>query len=373
MNSWIEISKNAVINNINIFKNILGTSELALVLKSNAYGHGLAEIYSIIKDQSIPNIAVAYLEEALYLRSQGYKGSIFMLTPIFKEELDQAYSLNVEVIIGSFSFLKDWIQSSKRPKAHIKIDSGLSRQGFCLDSVEKLSDVIIENNVQKDLVGVFTHFANVEDVLEQDYANQQIKIFNEATSILEKKGIHLKKHAAASSAILLLEDARFDMDRLGISLYGLWPSNLTRISYLQSFKDILDLQPVLSWRSKISSIKSVKAGVFVGYGCSYRTVKDTLIGVIPVGYYDGYRRAIGETKSYVLVRGQRAPLIGRVSMNLITVDLSNIEGVSENDIVTLIGEDGSEFISASCFAEWAGTIHYEVLSGLNPKIKRIIV
>lgn len=375
MNSWIEIDRKALVSNIEVFQKILSDSgsRLSLVLKSNAYGHGLEEIYSICKDLDISNIAVAYLFEAKKLRDLGYKGSIFMLTPIFKEDLAEAEDLGVEVEIGGLGFLKDWIDQSRRPKGHLKIDTGLSRQGFTLDKLDEVISIIKDSGVESDLVGVFTHFANVEDVLEQTYAKRQIALFRRACSKLEQAGIHLLRHASASSAILLLQEARFDMVRLGISLYGLWPSHLTRTSYESLKHDNLKLFPVLSWKSKLASIKKIGVGEYVGYGCSYKTVKETLVGVIPVGYYDGFFRSAGEIRSYVLIRGKRAPIIGRVSMNLITVDVSDIKGVMENDLVTLIGKDGKEEIDADTFGNWSGTIHYEVLSRLSKDLKRIVV
>ncbi len=375
MNSWIEIDRKALVHNVKVFQDILSGSDtrLSLVLKSNAYGHGLKEVYGVCKDLGIEDIAVAYLREASHLRDLGYTGNIFMLTPIFKEDLQAASDLGVEVEIGGQGFLKDWSFCKNRPKGHLKIDTGLSRQGFTLEKLDGIISFIKEHDLSKDLRGVFTHFANVEDVLEQTYAKKQIDLFNKACNKLEKAGIHLLRHASASSAILLLDEARFDMVRLGISLYGLWPSQLTRTSYESLKHDNLELRPVLSWKSRLASIKKIGLGQFVGYGCTYRTVKDTLVGVIPVGYFDGFFRSAGEIRSYVLIRGQRAPIIGRVSMNLITVDLTDVHGVEENDLVTLIGKDGGEEISAGTFGDWSGTIHYEVVARLSSELKRIVV
>jgi len=153
-------------------------------------------------------------------------------------------------------------------------------------------------------------------------------------------------------------------------MYGLWPSPATRLSYLQLNAKIVELQPVLSWRTRIASIKLIKAGDYVGYGCTYRAMTDLKIAVLPLGYNEGYLRLCGSDQSYVLVRGKRCPLVGRISMNLMTINVNHVAGAAPGDIVTLIGRDHEEYLDAATVAGWAKTIPYEFLTRLHPQLPR---
>ncbi|MBF0440406.1 MAG: alanine racemase [Oligoflexales bacterium] len=371
MHSWINLSAEALRANYRIFSKLAENSILMPVIKSNAYGHGLKEIHQILKSENPPYLATNYLYEARELREYGYEGNIIVVGPIFPEELKLAREIRAEILLGNGMMLDAWILCKDKPDVHVKIDTGMNRQGFYPDAFTQVIKTILpfKNSVK----GICTHFANVEDVLEHEYAEKQMELFNAAVKEMEKAGIKCIKHMASSASTLILDKSRRDLVRVGISIYGLWPSQATRLSYLNVYKSTANLKPVLEWKTKVASIKTVPNGQFIGYGCTYKTTGNTLLAVIPVGYYEGYPRIAGNQKSYVLIKGNRCPIIGRICMNMMMVDISHVQGISPMDTVTLIGRDGEEYLDPGLVASWAGTIHYELLTCLNPKIPRYIV
>jgi alanine racemase len=209
--------------------------------------------------------------------------------------------------------------------------------------------------------------------LEQEYALHQLSLFKMANEALVREGICVPMHIASSASALILKESQFNYVRTGISLYGLWPSRATRLSFAKLYDNIESLRPVLSWRTKISSVKTVAKDCYIGYGCTYRAIKDMCLAIIPVGYYEGYPRLAGEHSSHVLIHGTRCPIVGRVCMNMMMADVTHLSQPQSEDIVTLIGRDGKEEIEAEVFAGWSNTIHYEALTRLNPLIPRITV
>lgn len=371
MHSWLEISRSALQNNFNVFRSIGGSSTLAPVLKSNAYGHGLKEVYEALASEKLEWLCVAYLNEAKELRQLGYEGRILMVAPVFESEFSDLEYLQVDIMLTHFEQLDAWVGSPNKPRVHLKIDTGLTRQGFLPEQAEELCRRLGQNKPL--IVGICTHFANVEDVLEHDYADQQILNFKKASDVLRKHGFNFIEHCASSASSLILAPSRFDLLRVGVSMYGLWPSPATRLSYLQINTKIPDLRTALTWKTSVAMLKKVKAGAFIGYGCTYRALKDMQVAVLPMGYNEGYPRLAGDDKSYVLIRGQRCPLVGRISMNLMVVDVSHLQTVHRYDEVVLIGRSGNEEIDASRLAGWANTIHYELVTRIHPSLPRKLV
>jgi alanine racemase len=172
---------------------------------------------------------------------------------------------------------------------------------------------------------------------------------------------------------MLLHKSRYDLCRIGISLFGFWPSQPTKLSYLQLNDRVEELRPALSWKTRVAQVKVVKAGKFVGYGCTFRVLRDSQIAVLPVGYFEGYPRIAGRSHSHVILRGQRCPIVGRVCMNMMMIDVSHLKEIKVGEIVTLIGEEDGEIISSHDVAAWSETIHYELVSRINPSLTRKIV
>jgi alanine racemase len=356
----IEIDKSALRDNYQTFAALIEPSLMAPVLKSNAYGHGLNSVYAAIKDFSPPWLCVAYQNEAESLRSMGYKGRILIVAPFTYTQLADLAKLDCDILITHEGLLDEYLNFDKPIRAHIKVDTGLSRQGFLYSEIVKLKAKLRS----KPIVGISTHFANVEDVVDQDFSHEQLRVFNEAYTAL---GIKCLRHSSASAGTLLIPESRFDFCRVGISLYGVWPSEKTRLALLSQYPNVkLNLKPVMQVKSHVDLVKMIPKGSYVGYGCTVKVEKDTKIAVIPFGYYEGLPRVISFSSSaYVLIKGQRCPFLGRISMNMSVVNVSHVSDVKHGDDVTVLGRDGLEHISVDDLASWGDTISYEILTGFR--------
>jgi alanine racemase len=370
MRCRIELDAQALRQNYRIFCQLSAPAQAIPVVKSNAYGHGLNETYQILASEQPPWLAVNYPEEGVALRDLGYQGSILVVGPPDPDLVPLCYEHKLDIILGDEHVLASWLAAPCRPRGHIKIDSGMSRQGFL---PEQLTDVVKHlQPAKQDLWGICSHFANVEDVLAHDYAQTQLQRFQRACDQFQAAGFKLVPHMASSASTLLMHDSCFQLTRIGISLYGFWPSGKTRLSYLQTHSSLADIRPVLRWLTEVALIKNVPEGAFIGYGCTYRALRDMTIAVLPVGYYEGYPRLASGRGAYVLIQGKRCPIVGRICMNMMMVDMSHLPQVHSGEQVTLIGEDQGETIGASELADWCETIHYELVTCLNPRIPRII-
>lgn len=372
MHSWLELSRSALQHNFLTFDQLIKPVPLVPVLKSNAYGHGLNEVLEVLLPLKPKWIAVNYLEEAQTVRSKGFAGKILLVGPLFKEQIKVAFELSVSIFLSNREILNHWLQAEHKPNLHLKIDTGMSRQGFFLD---QLPDVLSALSPFKKYVeGIATHFANVEDVLDHAYADAQILEFEQARTLLSQAGFNqVLSHAASSASTLILKDSRYDLCRVGISMYGFWPSQPTKLSYRQLSTDLLQLRPALSWKTRVAQIKEVPAGRYIGYGITFRALKNMTIAVLPVGYFEGYPRIAGSAHSYVLIEGCRCPVVGRICMNMMMVDIGHLSHIKVGQVVTIMGEDQGEIISASDISGWSQTIHYEFVSRIHADIPRRIV
>ena len=371
MNCWIELDAQALLHNYRTFGGLLGNAQIVPVIKSNAYGHGLKEVFEILKREKPAWLGVAYLDEARALRQYGFEGRILLVAPVLEEDFAEARELSAEILVGHWSLIERWLGAANKPDIHIKIDTGLSRQGFLPTDAAGVAERLRAH--EPYVAGICTHFANAEDESQGRFAALQLSRLQRTVEAFEKQGLKPLAHAASSTSSLIVDESRFGLGRIGISLYGFWPSRWTQRTYSQQHSDSLDLQPVLSWKTTITTLKEISAGEHVGYGCTYRADKNMTIAVLPVGYAEGYPRLAGEHGAYVLVRGQRCLLIGRISMNLMTIDVDHLHDVAYGDTVTLIGNDGAETIPAETLADWAQAIHYETVTQLSPAIPRRIV
>lgn len=369
MLNWIEVNAQALRQNYELLSRRSGEAALAPVLKSNAYGHGLAIVYEALKPLNPAWLCVNYVEEAQELRDLGFKGRVLVVGPASPELMSKAAHIQSDLVVGNFQMLGHALKHQTL-KIHLKFDTGMGRQGFSVDDVEKVIGEL--GSAKSQVEGVCSHFANVEDVTEQDYSNDQVEQFLKVSGRFKESGFKVLSHIASSASCLIMDTSRFDLVRLGISQYGFWPSQATRISYLQIQSEVAELVPALSWYTRISSVKEVPAGKFIGYGCSYRTNRQTKVAVLPVGYYEGYPRIAGDHGSYVLIAGSRCPILGRVCMNMLMVDVTHIQA-KIGDLVTLIGKDQSEQILAVDLAAWSQTIHYELVTRLNSAIPRKLI
>ncbi len=372
---WIELDKSAPGWNLRQLKECAEASGKTLfcaVIKSNAYGHGVSEISHLLPESDW--FAVNSLDEGLELRDLEVVKPILLLGHILLDRLEQAVDADLRLTVYNFETL-DKLEQLVTPeypaKIHVNIETGTGRQGLLPGDIpsffgkaESIDGIIIE--------GMSTHFANIEDTLNHEYAEEQLMKFKNALTVVREMGITPPViHTACTAASILFPETHFSMLRSGIGLYGLWPSRETILSAKSSGRCIPELKPVLSWKTRVVQMKHLPEGSYVGYGCSYRTSRKTRIGVLPVGYADGYDRKLGNT-AHVLIHGKRAPVVGRVCMNLVMIDLTDIPEVKLEDEVVLLGHSGDETITAEMMADWAETINYEVVTRISPFLPRII-
>jgi alanine racemase len=261
-------------------------------------------------------------------------------------------------------------------RVHVHVDSGLGREGFAPGLISEGALAFLrEARDVLQVVGALSHFANTEDVTEQTYAQQQVDEFERGLAALRASVPvcePLQRHMAASAASLVLPRARYEALRVGIALYGLWPSAETRLSARLVLGRVPALHPVLAWRCPSQVVKWLPAGSYVGYGCTWRCSEATRVAVLPVGYYDGYPR-LASGKAHVLVHGRRCPVLGRVMMNHLIVDVTRAVGDERPLVATLLGRDGDEVLHAESLAEWAQTIPYEITTRLGAHLRRTVV
>ncbi len=374
--SYVEIDRYAIEENIKNLKNILNPGTVfAPVIKSNAYGHGFHQILDILYEQKIRTLCVAFIEEALIVKEKYPDIHVICLGYVEMNDLKIAIEKGIELTVFNIDTLKrlscESIKADKKSLVHLKLETGTNRQGFQENQVD---DVIAILKIHKnlELKGVSTHYANIEDTTEHLYAKEQLKKFIELSEKIKTSiNSNFYLHTACSAAAILFPKTHFNLARIGISLYGLWPSKETYLSAQIIGKEI-DLKPVLSWKVKISQIKTIPSGSYIGYGCSYKTTSRSTLVYLPIGYYDGYDRLLSN-KGWVLIKGERAPVRGRVCMNVTIVDVTNIPGVQLEDEAVLIGRQGKENISIETLAAQCSTINYEFVTRINPLIRRIII
>lgn len=375
--SWIELSERAVKKNIAALSKAAGGKSLAISIKANAYGHGIEEICQLLSKQAaVEYVTVHSLEEAARARAAGWERRIMLLGPFQLNEAADVIELEVEPVIFELQQLKALHQRAAKKKTkvatHLKLETGTNRQGITEDELIKFSEAYKRSEWLQRPYGASTHFANIEDTTNHDYAQFQLNNFSRLISTMRSLGISPKiRHTASSAATILFDKTHFDMVRPGIAAYGCWPSKETYLSYrLLGGKNDL-FEPVLSWKTRVTHLKKVAADSFVGYGCTYRTTSPTKLAILPIGYYDGFARELSN-QAYVLIDGNRAPVRGRICMNLTMVDISDIKSVKLEDEVVLIGRSGDEAVTAESLASLYHSINYEVLARLSPSTPRMI-
>jgi alanine racemase len=259
-----------------------------------------------------------------------------------------------------------------RAHVHIKLETGTHRHGIMERDIPPFVEFL---RAHRKLVveGVSMHFANIEDTTDHTYAMRQLERFERLARRLESDGVRPKlKHTTCTAATILFARTHFNLVRLGIGAYGYWPSRETFVSAKERRGRLLKLLPTMTWKTVIAQMKDVPAGSAIGYGGTYKTTRPARIAVLPVGYYDGYDRGLSNT-AYVLIRGRHAPVRGRVCMNVMMADVTDIPDAALEDEAVLLGRQGEECVTAEQLAGWAGTINYEIVSRINPELPRIVV
>jgi len=375
--NWCEISAGAIRWNIEQFRRRLDPSaEFGAVVKANAYGHGMLEVAELARQAGVEWLCVNGIDEAGALRRAGHGARMLVMGYVPLDRLGEVVELDLRPVVYNLETLGRLDELARRlgrrVPVHLKLETGTQRQGIDREHVAEFARRVVEAEGLL-LEGVTTHFANIEDSTDHSYAEGQIERFSLIADLAQNAaGSTPMRHAACSAATLLFTRTHLDLARVGISLYGLWPSRETYVSCLERGKPTLELRPALTWKSRLAQIKTVAEGSFVGYGCTFRTTRPSRIAVLPVGYHEGYDRGLSEV-AHVLVRGRRAPVRGRICMNMCMVDVTDIPGVELEDEAVLLGSQGAERISAEQLADWCGTISYEIVARIHPSLPRVVV
>ena len=363
---YAEINLDAIVKNVDNLMALTKENTGALaVVKADGYGHGDVAVAKAVA-QKVTGYAVATLDEAVNLRENGVKKPILVLGYVDPYEFDILVSHEITATVfdvETAQLLADAARvQKKQAHCHIKVDTGMRRIG--LEPDENGIAIVKQITALKELSadGIFTHFA-ASDETDKTSAEHQFKLFTDFTGRLEKEGIHFTyRHCANSAAVIDMPQVDLDMVRLGIAMYGMYPSDEVK-------KEKVELFPALDLKSHVTMVKEIPAGEKVSYGGTFTTTRTTKLATVSVGYGDGYPRALS-SKGYVLVRGQKAPIVGRVCMDQMMVDVTDIENVTRADIVTLIGKDGDAEITVEEIAALAGTFNYEFVCDLGKRIPR---
>lgn len=379
---WAEIDLNAIAHNVRQLRRVTRSeARLMVAVKANAYGHGVIPVARRALESGADALGVARLPEALDLRDAGIRAPILIFGYTPPAQIETVLRNDLIQTVYDLETARAYDETARRCqgrlRAHLKVDTGMGRLGILpqdrrhlpegmpttADAVGEVRAMAALPNLALD--GIFTHFASA-DSADKTYAEFQFDNFQAFLDALQQAGLNFEmRHAANSGAIIDMPHTHLDMVRAGISFYGLYPS-------AEVDRRRIDLKPVLSLKARIIHLKHVPAGTPISYGMTYTTAAPTVIATVPIGYADGFRRRLSNC-GQMLVRGRRAPIVGRVCMDLTMLDVGHIEAVALEDEVVAIGSQGSEEIAAEELADLLDTINYEVTASLTGRIPRVFV
>lgn len=368
---YARIDLDAIAYNMEQMKrNLDSKTKIMAVIKADGYGHGALQIAQMLHDVDyIWGFAVATLDEAVVLRTEGIRKPILVLGCVFPDQYMEMLKNDIRMSVYTVEMAEEISQMAAREGMtaymHIKLDTGMARLGFDISETSVASIARISQMKNVCMEGIFTHFAKADET-DKAFTKKQIKDFGWLVEQLkEKKVLFQYEHCANSAAIIDVKEANFDLVRAGISTYGLYPSE-------EVMKENVKLKPALVLKSHVAFVKEIEAGTSISYGGTFIAKEKMKIATIPVGYADGYPRNLSNI-GYVLIRGKKAPIVGRVCMDQFMVDVTHIEGVSFGDVVTLIGADGNETITVEDLSALSGRFNYEFICDLGKRIPRVYV
>lgn len=365
---YAEISLEAIGHNIREVKKRLPEGvKLLGVVKANAYGHGAVPVASYLENQ-VDYFATATIEEAVELRENGISAPILILGYVSPSQYGDLVEYDITQTIDSYAqalaLEKEAARQNRKAKAHLAVDTGMTRIGFQVTEHDADKAAKIADLPHIELEGMFTHFS-CADQEDKTYCSMQMEKYDKMTALLAERGVTIPlRHICNSAGIMEFDDHRFEMVRSGIITYGIYPSEEVK-------KERLDLIPALSWKSHVIHVKEVGPGIGVSYGATYVTEKPmTRIATVSAGYADGYPRALSN-QGCVLIHGKKAPIIGRICMDQMMVDVTDIPDVQVEDVVTLVGTDGDETITIEEIANPAARFDYEMLCDISSRVTRV--
>jgi len=335
------------------------------VVKANAYGHGAPEVARLLAQEGSDAFGVATVEEGAELRKTGISSPVVILPGVYPEQLEEIRENRLTPAICEPMMLRE-LENTVRKRGvslsfHLKVDTGMGRIGFPASEIDSWLPEL-QNLKALRFEGLFSHFSQAENV-EGNYTLKQLEIFHRVVERVRGAGHRPSLiHLANSASVITLPDAHFSLVRPGLMLYGVYPG--------PEMIHQISLKPVLSWKTRIFQLKKLPKGSSVSYGRTFVTKRESLIATLPVGYADGYPRLLSNCGA-VLVGGKRAPIVGRVCMDLTMVDVTDIEKIKQGDEVVLLGKQERESISADEMAGWAETISYEIFTSISARVPRI--
>ncbi|WP_299821810.1 alanine racemase [uncultured Pontibacter sp.] len=378
--SYIEISKSALQHNINFLKQEIGPDvQLSSVIKGNAYGHGIEPFATLAQQCGVNHFSVFSADEAqrlLHVINQ--PATVLIMGYLDNAELEWAIRQELEFFVFEQDRLlaaaKTAKASGKKAIVHLELETGMNRTGFEENALEEAKAILQEYEEHFILKGICTHFAGAESMQNHERVTRQLQLFREQVTKLKADGFTAAQlHTASSAATISYPQSRMNLVRVGIMQYGFWPSPETYSYYMSQREQKHDpLHRLINWKSHVMSLKHVAKGDYVGYGTSFQASRDMVLAIVPVGYSWGYSRSLSN-HGHVLIKGQRAAVSGIVSMNTLTVDVTDIPSVAKGDEVVLLGKQGDQSITVASFAELSTQLNYELLTRLPMNIPRLVV
>ena len=363
-NTYVKINLDTIESNIDAIRARVSTDVMA-VIKADAYGHGAIQVARLLQDKC-SFFGVSSILEAMELRRAGLYNPILILghTPVsaFLTLVEAEIRPTIYSLSDARALSKAALRAGKEAAFHLAVDTGMSRIGF--QATQEDADICAEIAKLPGLVaeGLFSHFATA-DCADLSRAKEQAELFDRFYEMLQQRGVNIPIRHMNNSAGLMNFDNHYEMVRAGIVLYGMYPSD-------EVDPTLLPVRPALEWRSRVTHVKTLPAGRAISYGGTYVTTAPTRVATVPVGYADGYRRSLSGN-FYVLIRGKKAPILGRVCMDQMMVDVTDIEGVETGDTVVLVGRSGDEEITVEAVAAAADSFNYEFICGISRRVPRI--
>lgn len=360
----VEVNLSCLERNFTAIRQHVGSAKVMPVLKANAYGHGLVEVARLMVGLGADYLGAALLEEGLLLRQAGITASVLVLGSPSAEQIPRYLAHDLAITASSIEKLRLINEAAAAAKCqarvHLTIDTGMERVGVHHYTAEKFLEASLQFP-HLEVEGIYSHFANA-DAADLSHARLQLERFLDVLAFYERRSLPTPlRHIANSAGVLQLPESHLDLVRPGIMLYGVYPSS--------ECQRTVSVEPALQWKSQVCYFKVVQPGSPVSYGSTWQSDHPVRIVTVPVGYGDGYFRALSN-QAQVLIRGQRYPIVGRVCMDQFMVNIE-WDSAYNGDVVTLLGRDGNETITADDLARWAGTIPYEVLTNINTRVPRV--
>lgn len=371
--AWAEIDLDALVYNArSIESRLTGGSRILAIVKADGYGHGAVEVARTLARCGVGYFGVSNLEEAIQLRRAGITEPVLILSHTPPEEAGRLLEFGITQTVLSAEhgemLSRAAVQAGGRVKVHLKVDTGMTRVGFLYQDPERdrvsitdMAEICRLPGLEPE--GIFTHFAVSDEPDGEAFTREQFSRFMRAVRELEERGIAFRyRHCCNSAATIRFPEMHLDLVRPGLILYGLMPAPW--------MNGMLPLRPLMALKSKVAMVKTVPAGATVSYGRQYTTTRDTRLATVSIGYADGYSRRLSG-RGYMLVQGQRAPVVGRVCMDQCMLDVSGIPEVKADTTVTAFGRDGDAVLPVEEFAGWSDTINYEAVCEIGKRVTRV--